>query len=183
MVAMQVCHFHGDEGVAGVPVGTEGALEFTCPRTQGHPRPGTYSWVSYPPPPDDKLGSGLMAELGLATELPAVLKGHVGRWVEYGVVEHDYAAANPEDFARLVDRYGHTAVAAKKYTTSAFLALALGELSRRGTLLCRFGPATGRWSYNSQVSYWALPPEPTWDERLSWADSGLDVNYVPGSTE
>ena len=60
----------------------------------------------------------------------------------------------------------------------------LGVLSKHGTVLYHLGPATGRWKYNSMISWWAVPPEPDWESaRLSWSDSGHDMSYVPGETE
>ncbi len=91
--------------------------------------------------------------------------------------------ANPEDWHFLVDRYSHTAVAAKRYTVSAFLGGVLGRLWRNGAVGGISGAATGRWSYNRTTGYWALFPEPDHDRRLSWADSGFTVEYVPGQTE
>jgi len=125
----------------------------------------------------------LATDLGLAVELPAALASFPGRWVEYGVVEHAYATANPSDFALLVDRYGHTAIKASKYTASAFLARTLGDLSRSGDVLFHEGPATGRWKYNGVISWWSLPPEPDWSPDVSWAQTGLTMDYVPGSHE
>jgi hypothetical protein len=180
---MQVCHFHADEGVVGTPVQeVEGAREYTCPRTQGHPAPGTYTWLSAPPPPEGLQEGGLAGELGLYQELPSLVR-QLGGWVEYGLVERAYALAHADDFARLVKRYGHTAIAAKRYTVSAFLARVLGDLSRAGTVLYKGGPATGRWDYNSGISYWAVGPEPAWDARLTWSASGHDMTYVPGQVE
>ncbi|MDX6287613.1 MAG: hypothetical protein QOG53_3098 [Frankiales bacterium] len=185
MTSLRVCHFHADEGIHGKPTGDEGALEYLCARTTGHPTAGPYRWVTYPPRPDLGAISGLAAELGLDVELPAALKQYAGRWVEYGVVEHAYASRQPDEFASLVKRYGHTAIAAKKYTASAYLARTLGELSRFGSVLYHTGPATGRWSYNTWVSWWALSPEPAWDNphRLSWADMDLGMDYVPGESD
>ena len=180
---LQVCHFHSDEGVHGTPLGADGTLTYTCTLTKGHPQPGEYSWLQAPPPPDSQHLGGLGAELGLDVELPAALAAFKGKWVEYGVLEHAYATANPEDFAMLVTRYGHTAIVAKRYTASAFLARALGDLSRTGSILFHPGKATGRWDYNTDISWWALAPEPEWSERTSWADTGLPMDYVPGNQE
>lgn len=182
-MSMQICHFHGDEGVMGVPMGGEGLLKFTCSRGKGHPQPGPYTWVQAPPPPDPSTVGGLAAELGLAVELPAALAQFRGKWVEYGVVEHAYARAKPEDFALLVERFGHTAMAPKRYTASTYLARTLGDLSRTGSILFHWGPATGRWRYNSGTSWWALAPEPDWSQRLSWGDTGRSMDYVPGNQE
>jgi hypothetical protein len=63
--------------------------------------------------------------------------------VEYGVVEHAYAVSRPDDFAALVDSFGHTAIAARRYTVSSYLARTLGDLSRIGTVLYHPGVATG----------------------------------------
>jgi hypothetical protein len=180
---MQICHFHADEGVRGTVTGEDGMRTYTCPRTTGHPEPGPYTWLQAPPPPEVGEMGGLAAELGLAVELPAALADFRGRWVEYGVLEHAYAKANPEDFALLVERFGHTAIAAKRYTTSAYLARTLSDLSRTGSILFRWGPATGRWRYNSGTSWWTLAPEPDWSHRLSWEDTGLPMDYVPGNQE
>ena len=183
MATRQVCPFHSDEDVAGVRVNDEGTSEFTCSITKGQPVPGSYTWMQAPEPPDAESISGLAAELGLDVELPSAIASYAGRWVEYGVVEHAYATANPGDFAALVDRYGHTAIAPARYTASAFIAATLGHLSRTGAVLYHSGPATGRWSYNGQISWWAIAPEPARDNRTSWADLGLSASYVPGSIE
>lgn len=182
-MTLLVCPFHSDEDVAGVYVSNEVGEVFRCGRTAGHPQPGPYEWLKAPAEPELPEMSGLAAELGLAAALPAVLAGFQGRWVEYGVLEHAYAAAHPDDFEFLVDRYSHTAVAATHYSASAFLAGALGVLHRRGEVLLRMAPATGRWHYNSQISWWAMAPAQDWQGRLSWETTGLSMDYVPGSTE
>ena len=182
-MSIQVCHFHADEGVHGTIVSADGMMTFTCPRSKGHPQPGPYTWLQAPTPPEVVGMGGLAAELGLAVELPAALAAFRGKWVEYGVLEHAYATANPEDFAFLVQRFGHTAIAAKRYTASAYLARILSDLSRTGSIQFHWGPSTGRWSYNSGTSWWAVPPEPDWTQRLSWAETHLPMDYVPGNQE
>jgi hypothetical protein len=184
-VFRQVCAFHGDEDIRGVPTGnSDGSLSFTCTRTGGHPQSGPHSWLHVPQPDGLPGIEGYAAELGLATELPAAITQYRGQWIEYGVAERAYALQCSADFAAIVGRYGHTAIRAKKYTASAFLAGVLGVLSRHGTVLYHLGPATGRWKYNSTISWWAVPPEPDWESpRLSWSDSRQDMSYVPGETE
>jgi hypothetical protein len=184
-VSRQVCPFHADEDIRGVPTGgSDSSLSFTCTRTGGHPHGAPHSWL-YVPQPDQLPGiEGYAAELGLATELPAAIAQYRGQWIEYGVAERAYALQCPDDFAAIVGRYGHTAIRAKKYTASAFLAGVLGVLSKQGTVLYHPGPATGRWKYNSTISWWAVPPELDWESaRLSWSASGHDMSYVPGETE
>jgi len=181
---MQVCHFHADEGVIGTLTGNpDGSRKFTCPRTKGHPHPGPYTWLVVPEPPQAAAEESLASRYELATELPAAVAACHGRWVEYGVVEHAYATARPDDFAELVSRFGHTAIQPGQYTVSSYLARRLGSLSRTGAVLYHDGPATGRWDYDAGISWWAIDPEPDWSLRLSWADSGLSMDYVPGGHE
>ena len=183
-VSWQVCPFHGDEDVQGIPSGNgDDSLTFTCTRGKGHPQPGPHSWLYVPQPEGPPGLDGYAAELGLATELPAAIAEYRGRWIEYGVVERTYALRCPDDFAAAVTRYGHTAIAPKQYTASAFLAGVLGTLSRLGTVLYHLGPATGRWSYNDTISWWSVAPAPDWESsRLSWDESGYNISYVPGAT-
>lgn len=181
-MSRQVCPFHADEDVAGLAL-PDGAMEYVCPRTTGHAMPGVHTWLHVPEPPEPPGLSGLAAELRLDIELPAAIACRPSEWLEYAVVEKLYADANPLDFGLLVRRYSHTAIAATKYSTSAFLASALGRLSRTGHVLYRSGPATGRWSYNGQISWWAIPPAPAPENSTSWAQLKSTMDYVPGSTE
>jgi len=178
-MTIEVCPFHGDEGVSGVPLGDEaGTVAFECDRS-GHPEPGPFRWSRVPEPPAVPGMSGLAAELGLDSELPAAVASYGGRWVEYGLVERAYALAHPAGFQRLLDAYGHTHLQPSQYTASAYIARTLGDLSRLGTVLFHTGRGTGRWSYNSDISYWAVAPEPDWGDHLTWAASGFDVDYIP----
>lgn len=172
-----------EDSIVGVWAGDDVGTEFTCELVSGHVHHGPFTWAQAPEPPAGTHIGGLAEELGLAVELPAALKRYEGRWVEYGVLEAAYATAQPTDWAGLVARYGHTAIHAKRYSASAYLGLILGQLSKNGAIELRFGPATGRWNYNSQVSYVALSPAPDWDDKLTWEASGLTVEYVPGQTE
>jgi hypothetical protein len=135
-ISRQVCPFHADEDIQGVLTkDATASVSFTCERMRGHPHGGRHSWL-YVPEPDGLPGiDGYAAELGLETELPAAIAQYRGQWVEYGVAERAYALQCPGDFAAIVDRYGHTAIGAKKYTASAFLAGVLGVLGKRGTVL------------------------------------------------
>jgi hypothetical protein len=181
---IQVCRFHAHDDIVGVPTGAgDGSQAFTCARTTGHPHPGPFTWLDVPAPPHGSLGGSLADEYGLHTELPAALAAYRGRWIEYGVLEHAYAANRPTDFAELVARFGHTAIRARRYTVSSYLARTLGDISRAGSVVHHSGDATGRWSYNSNISWWTLQPEPDWSSRLSWADTHHSISYVPGQIE
>lgn len=179
----QTCAFHGSEDVQGIPTGVDGELSFTCDRTTEHPQPGPWTWLQVAEPPDIKAVSGLAAELHLDIELPAAIAAQHGRWVEYGIVERTYAHNCPDDFAQIVERFGHRAITPSKYTASAFIARTLGDLSRTGHVLYHPGKASGRWAYNSDISWWSLAPAPDWADRISWADAHLAFDYVPGSIE
>jgi hypothetical protein len=113
--------------------------------------------------------------------LPAAVATYPGRWIEYGVLEAAYADSNPADFNELVTRYGHTAIKATQYSASAFISFTLGRLSRNGSVLGQIGPATGRWSYNSEILWWTLPPSPSWADRLSWAELGRSMTTSPAA--
>jgi hypothetical protein len=182
MILNRCCPFHGDEDQFEMRKVDEGTI-LTCPRTTGHPTPGTHFWLVVPEIAGMTGMSGLSAELGLDVELPSALAAFEGRWVEYGVLEAAYAAARPKDFDLLVERYGHTAIEAKRYTASAFLARALGDLSSTGALQVRFAPATGRWRYNSAISWWTISPPPSEDATTSWASLRRSMDYVRGATE
>jgi hypothetical protein len=184
-ISREVCPFHADDDVRGIPTGSgDGSLTFICDRAKGHPHGGPHSWLRVPDPPDVAGIDGFAAELGLATKLPAALVEYRGRWVEYGLVERSYALRCPDDFRAIVARFGHNELAQTPYTASAFLARTLGALGRTGAVLYHDGPATGRWSYNSRISWWSLSPMPDWDtSRLSWLESGLDISYLPSTVQ
>jgi len=177
-----ICPMHASEDYDGEWISDEVGWSYTCTLTD-HPIPGPYTWCVVPEPPGMNDLSGIAADLGLEVSLPNALKQFSGRWVEYGVLEHAWALENPAEWMFLLERYSHTAVAAKRYTVSAFLGGVLGRLWRRGTVAGVMGPATGRWAYNRRCGYYALPPGPDSDIRLTWEESCLTVEYVPGQTE
>jgi hypothetical protein len=89
-------------------------------------------------------------------------------FVEYGVVEHRFRLDYPALFAAHVADRGHVMLAPKVATASGVrFGVALGRLARTGELVSKYGPATGAWSYNGQVTYWARPPAPGGAD-LSW---------------
>lgn len=178
----QVCPVHAFDDIDGEWISDDVGWRFTCHR-RDHVMEGPYSWLEAPRAPVATELTGIAADLRLDVNLPSVVNGFGAAWAEYGLVERAYALAHPRDWEFLMNRYSHTAVAGKTYTTSAFLAATLGRLHRAGHVALRIGPATGRWSYNSAISYWTVPPEPSWESRLTWEASGHDVTYVPGQTE
>jgi hypothetical protein len=91
-------------------------------------------------------------------------------FVEYGVIEYWFSQEAPANYKFVVDRYGHRAIKPKSYTASALLGAALGLLSREGSLLGKWGPATGYWKYNSQVGCYAPASADPDGPILSWAE-------------
>ncbi len=154
----QVCPFHADEWSNGDLL-EDGSRSYVCDRTSGHPAPGSWSWLVAQELPDVDGLTGMAEELGLDVELPAAMAslGTTG-WFEYGLVESSYASRRPADFARMVEQWGHTAQAARQYSVSSYLAGTLGRLSRLGSVAYHQGIGTGRWSYNSSISWWELGP-------------------------
>lgn len=162
---MEVCPRCAEADDIEESVSPDGVTQLTCSN-------GThelYTWAKYVEPVGRPARDGIGEELGIYDDLPALLRPDEPV-VEYGVVEHRYALAHPAEYRQLVERYGHTALEPSQYTASAFLAKALGQLSREGALVFRSVRATGRWAYNGQISGWCLPNTEAVesDEVLSW---------------
>lgn len=179
------CAFHMDEDVDGTRL-EDGTTEFTCPRTT-HPSGATWTWLEVPPSPDARGASGLgglAEELNLATALPAALASLGDGWFELGLVEKAYAEAAPDGFATMVARWGHSSHGGHPtYSATTYLARTLGTLGREGAVAYHRGTGTGRWSYNSDISWWATVPPPGWEHRTSWADvHGTDPTVDPCTT-
>lgn len=103
-------------------------------------------------------------------------------YVEYGIVEWRFRGLAPRLFADLVKDHGHRQLnpIETSKSTSAYLAQALGLLAADGDLVRVYGPATGTWSYNGQVTYWAVAPGPPTTSRLSWKDYATAEGLDPG---
>lgn len=165
----QICPFHSDEWIQPVPLGA-GSNRYTCSLTSGHPGGGDWTWLSVPPPPTATVPKSLADALALDVRLPEAVKALGPGWFEYGLVERQYARSHPEDFAELVTRYKHTALGPQDYSTSTYLASTLGRLSRLGSVAYHDGPGTGRWSYDSHISWWSADPATPWEQRTAWVD-------------
>ncbi len=191
MVALpphQVCPLCGDDdAVTALPLARDGEWAFTCTGSAGHGSP--YSWTTKVEQ-EVQGREGITAELGLYDDLPVCV--HAGEpWVEHGVVEYRYKLLRPEIyFQELLPRYGHAAQGPRRYSLSALIAKALGQLSGEGILAWQYSRATGFWAYNGSISYWASPPAPSLDARLTWSQfavrEGLDPSVwdlTPPSAE
>jgi len=164
-----VCHFHADEWSPGVRQ-QDGTYAHSCDRTEGHPGGGTWHWLEVPQPKEVAGLTGLADELNLEVELPAAVAALGEGWWEYGLVERSYAECCPEGRARMVRQWGHTAITPKQYTASSYLAGTLGRLSRLAVVAYHPGVGTGRWSYNTDISWWSTVPPGDWSQRTAWVD-------------
>lgn len=173
----QVCPLCGrDDTVVQLGV-KDGKWLYRCSNPKKHPEPLDWASADVAPAEDDRE-PGVMEEFGLFQDLPHCLNAGEP-FVEYGVVEYRYRQLRPDTFSEIVAKYGHRAIEmGRPYTTSGFLASALRILANRGEVELRWGPATGFWTYDGTVGYWALAPASS-DALLTWeefaAREGLDL--------
>jgi hypothetical protein len=141
-------------------------VEYTC--AADHGGRGEHTWLVS----QADAGWSTAVEEGVTDELVEPLLACVvpgEPFVEFGIVEYRLRLARPDLFVPHVRDRGHVMLAPGIATASSVrFGVALGRLARSGELVSRYGPATSAWSYNSQVTYWALPPAPR--SELSWAD-------------
>jgi len=120
-----------------------------------------------------QVQSGLSTHFGLGEELgiyDALLGCIHGGFAEYGVIEYRYSQDNPDDYATLVERYGHRALAPTQYSASVYLSRQLGQMWRDGRIAGRWAPATGYWAYNGQIGAYGPAGTPESAGCLSWAE-------------
>ncbi|GLW90021.1 hypothetical protein [Actinokineospora globicatena] len=102
-------------------------------------------------------------------------------FLEYGVVEHRLRTRYPDLFAAHVAEQGHSMFGPRPYTASSVrFGVALGRLERMGELVSEYGPATGAWRHNGQVTYWARTPT---TDRLTWAAHCTQLGRSPEWTD
>jgi hypothetical protein len=71
----------------------------------------------------------------------------------------------------------------RAYTASSVrFGVALGRLERMGELVSEYGPATGAWRYNGQVTYWAKTA-PSDRSRKTWSDYCAEIGRSPEWTD
>ncbi len=116
--------------------------------------------------------SGIGVELGVYDDLLSCVHGG---FAEYGVIEHRYSKTSPSQYRELVARYGHRAKSPSSYTASSFLGGSLGHLWREGSIVGKWGPATGYWSYNDKVGTYAPSGTPAEGSILSWKQFASDT--------
>lgn len=176
----QVCQLClDDEEYLAWDVEGPGLWRYTCANPV---HPDGHAWLTTGGDPIGAGGQdGISHQLGLYDDLlTCVISGEA--YVEYGVIEHRYAVANPDTYKHIVGLYSHTGFGTPvNYTASALIGSALGKLSRDGLLLRRPCPATGFWKYNDVLNAWALPPGPADDTIVSWVDHAA-AHGIPADT-
>jgi hypothetical protein len=152
---------------------------YTC-NGPGHQ---VWTWVKAASTPVTAGREGVMAELGLYDDLLSCVHESDHRWTEHGVIEHRYLSQFPNVyFNQLLPTWGHASDgSAKGKSTSLLMAQAMGQLRREGLLEYRTWKPTGYWAKNSTISYWAHPPGPPDEARLTWNEYALDLNLDPAS--
>jgi hypothetical protein len=174
----KLCALDDDEYVSW-EVEAPGLWRYTC--TNPSHREG-YSWLTTGKDPLAGAGhDGLSNDLGIYEDLLACFT--IGeRFVEYGVVEHRYAVANPGNYKHIVGLYSHTGFGDHvEYSASAFIGSALGKLGREGLLVRRPCRATGFWKYNGLLNAWALQPGPDGEEIVTWEAYAEGIGVDPGT--
>jgi len=147
-----------------------------------HAKPVT-TVMDDPDTPDSSIGAGgdsLVHDLGLYSKLVKVVYGFKHP-VEYGIVEHELAAAYPKEYRELWDRQGHASTHPdSSYTLSTYLASLLGTLTREQSLSQLDTDCTVPWSNSSSASAWSHP-ERIDKPVLSWAEYAEAEDLDPAS--
>jgi hypothetical protein len=154
-------------------------LHYHCTNGRAH---GDYEWITTREAvqPPGEVQDGVTDEL-LEPLNQCVLAGEP--FVEYGIVEYRLRTRFPALFAVHVAEQGHAMFGSRAYTASSVrFGVALGRLERLGELVSEYGPATGAWHYNGQVTYWAKP-ESSDRRRKSWAEHCVEIGRSPQWTD
>jgi hypothetical protein len=166
--ANQVCPICGyDDDVEIVLADDEWVM--TC-ESRSHP---PFEWrpkEQYHKPLSPRSGIG--EELGVYDDLLECV--HDG-FAEYGIIEYRFWEHSPKTYLILVERYGHTVYGPSRYTASAFLGGALGQLWREQLVDGVSVSATGYWSYNGTVGAYARMETPHDTPITSWQDFARDT--------
>ena len=173
--------WQADEVTAARAVDGAGFL-YTCQLTSRHPDRLPHVWQQDPALPEDSWSSGDGILDDLYDPLLAVfVPGEP--YIEYGIIEERLRATAHAVFAGHVHDAGHVALGAIRNTASNRIGMALGLLGARGKIVCRRAPATGGWSYNREVGFWALPPAEVGRPMLTWADYCTQIGRDPELTD
>ncbi len=167
----------------------EGGFLYTCTNTGKHHGDGVWQWVADPNDPTNTksksktattavMGAGEGKTNDLLDPFTTILQNlpH-GVFYEHGVLEYELRCQYPDLFGHHVAENGHVLLGPGKFTASSTrFAAALMRLERAGVVVHMLGTATGAWSYNSGVSYWALIPAPATTNTLTWVQRCAELD-------
>lgn len=112
-------------------------------------------------------------QLGLHDFLPTLITPGQP-WREWGIIEHLFHLADPDLYTLLYENYGHVTQGPRRYSVSSYLARRMSDVATRGAIAFVNGRGTGRWDYNTSISYWATTPTPDRANRLTWEQYATD---------
>lgn len=174
--SIPVCNncFYADDVT---PLGrVDGDWEYQCENPKHGATPHTWIVESGTATAYVPSREGYLEDFNAYADLLSCIHSDDG-WLEYGVVEHRFRQVSPH-YIQMCHLYTHSAMNAirggrlvdppQTATISARLARALGQLSNEGLVSKNWLPATGFWSYNQPISYWAPVPAPPGSERVTW---------------
>lgn len=154
-------------------------LQYRCTNHRAH---GDHEWFTT----RDAVQPPSEVQQGVTDDLLEPLNHCVDAgdpFVEFGIVEHRLRTRFPDRFDEHVAEQGHSMFGSRAYTASSVrFGVALGWLERMGELVSEYGPATGAWHYNGQVTYWARTAPPD-RQRTSWSEYCAEIGRSPEWTD
>lgn len=118
----------------------------------------------------------LVHELGLYDKLTEIVEGF-DQPVEYGVIEHLFAHAHPDDYRRLHREFGQVKIdGSRRYSVTSYLSRLLGNLTRQNRVRHHDADGTGFWTH---VSAWSPTKAPPGGDILSWQAYAEDHDIDP----
>jgi hypothetical protein len=174
-----LCPSCGSDAAVTSVAAPEGGLLYSC--FYSHNGAGHVSWQVSGKKAVGLTTQGITAELVdpfeyILRELPSAL-------IEYGVLEYRLRLDYPDIFASHVAAAGHYLTALGPGNSSASsvrFSMALQRLERAGVVTVQMRQATGAWSYNSKVGYYALTePPPPLGAIVTWASYCTELGRSP----
>ncbi|WP_199443591.1 hypothetical protein [Umezawaea beigongshangensis] len=157
----------------------DGLLQYRCINRQAHDESEWLTTSKALQPPSE-------VREGVTDDLLEPLEHCVSPddpFLEYGIVEHRLRTRFPDLFAAHVAEQGHSMFGSRAYTASSVrFGVALSRLERTGTLVSQYGPTTGAWRYNGQVTYWTRAV-PSIQRRKTWAEYCAEIGRSPEWTD
>ncbi len=169
IVTCEKCFSADDVSLAPLP---DRMVLYTCSASHGGDGPHTFLRSRQQLSAPTEEGPGGLTDDLLDPLLSCIESGEP--LLEYGIVEYRLRQGYPRLFREHVAERGHFLTGATVATASSVrFGVALGRLAASGQLVSVYGPATGAWKYNGQVTYWARPPKPV--RRMMWVEYCAEI--------